>query len=104
MHVIGEDRSQRLDVIPAQYRVLVYAPPEIRLPRLPGCTGRVGPLRRLTDASLLIPTISLSHVAAALFNEEMCPGWWSAYFATTTWATSRSVGRPPSISRAGAGA
>ena len=31
-------------------------------------------------------------------------GEWSAYLATTTWATSRSVGRPPSISRAGAGA
>ena len=31
-------------------------------------------------------------------------GQWSAYLATTTWATSRSVGRPPSISRAGAAA
>src|SRR5437763_3948776 len=31
-------------------------------------------------------------------------GQWSAYFAMTTWATSRSVGRPPSISRGGAGA
>src|SRR5437763_14189325 len=31
-------------------------------------------------------------------------GQWYAYFAMTTWATSRSVGRPPSISRAGAGA
>ena len=29
-------------------------------------------------------------------------GQWSAYFATMTWATNRSVGRPPSISRAGA--
>ncbi len=28
----------------------------------------------------------------------------SAYFATSTWATIASVGRPPSISRAGAGA
>src|SRR3954468_5541253 len=31
-------------------------------------------------------------------------GQWSAYFATSTWATSRSVGRPPAISLAGAAA
>ena len=34
MHVIGEDRSQRLDMIPAQFRVIVTRRPEIRLPRL----------------------------------------------------------------------
>ena len=28
MHVIGEDRSQRLDVIPAQYRVIVTRRPK----------------------------------------------------------------------------
>jgi hypothetical protein len=40
MHVIGEDRSQRLDVIPAQYRVLVTRRPKyVRLPRLPGSSG-----------------------------------------------------------------
>ena len=32
MQVIGEDRSSRLDVIPAQYRVRDHPPPEIRLP------------------------------------------------------------------------
>ena len=30
MHVIGEDRSERLDVIPAQYRVLVSRGPIVR--------------------------------------------------------------------------
>jgi transposase len=28
MHVIGEDRSQRLDVIPAQYQVIVTRRPK----------------------------------------------------------------------------
>ena len=49
--------------------------PRIQALERSSCTGRVSPLRRLTDASLLIATISLSHSAAALFSKEMCPGW-----------------------------
>ena len=33
-HVIGEDVSERLDIIPAQFRVIVTPPPKICLPLL----------------------------------------------------------------------
>ena len=39
MHVIGEETSQRLDIIPAQYRVIVTHRPEVCLPGLRGGDG-----------------------------------------------------------------
>ena len=40
LHVIGEDVAERLDIVPAQFRVLVVRRPQVRLPRL---RGRGGP-------------------------------------------------------------
>ena len=34
LHRIGEDVSERLDIVPAQFRVLVVRRPEVRLPGL----------------------------------------------------------------------
>ena len=42
MHVIGEETSERLDVIPAQYRVIVTHRPEARLPGLREDRGSAG--------------------------------------------------------------
>ena len=41
MHVIGEESSQRLDKIPAQYQVIVTHRPKYALPGLRG-RGRPG--------------------------------------------------------------
>jgi hypothetical protein len=48
-HVIGEDRSQRLDVIPAQYQVIVTRRPKYACRKLPGSGGSsagAGPVDR----------------------------------------------------------
>ena len=61
-HVIGEDVSERLDIVPAQFRVIVTRRPEIRLPLLRGrdCPGP-GALRTLIPGGM--PTeATVAHV------------------------------------------
>ena len=48
LHKIGEDVSERLDVVPAHFRVLVDAPAKIRLSRLRG-RGHASPRAGASD-------------------------------------------------------
>jgi transposase len=67
---IGEDRSERIDVVPARYRVLVTIRPKYACPK-----GRAGVAQARTPAHLLEgswPTEAmLAHVAVAKHSEHM---------------------------------
>ncbi len=67
---IGEDRAHRLDVVPAQYRVLVTIRPRYACPK-----GRAGVAQASTPAHLIeggLPTEALiAHVMVAKFSEHM---------------------------------
>lgn len=67
---IGEDRSHRLDVVPAQYRVLVTIRPRYACPK-----GRAGVAQAPAPAHLIeggLPTEGLiAHVMVAKFSEHM---------------------------------
>jgi transposase len=71
MHVIGEDCSQRLDVIPAQYRVIVT-----RRPKHACRTCQEGVVQAPAPARLIeggLPTGQLSaHVVVAKYADH-CP-------------------------------
>jgi len=67
---IGEDRSERLDIIPARYQVIVTVRPRYACPR-----GRTGVLQAVAPAHLLEgswPTEALlAHIAVAKHSEHM---------------------------------
>lgn len=67
---IGEDRAHRLDVVPAQYRVLVTVRPRCACPR-----GRAGVVQAPAPAHLIeggLPTEALiAQVMVATFSEHM---------------------------------
>ncbi len=67
---IGEDRSHRLDAVPAQYRVLVTIRPRYACPK-----GRAGVTQAPAPAHLIeggLPTEALiAHVMVAKFSEHM---------------------------------
>ena len=67
---IGEDRSHRLDVVPAQYRVLVTIRPRYACPK-----GRAGVVQAPAPAHLIeggLPTEAMiAHVAVAKFSEHL---------------------------------
>ena len=67
---IGEDRSHRLDVVPARYRVLVTIRPRYACPR-----GRAGVVQAPAPAHLIeggLPTEALiAHVMVAKFSEHL---------------------------------
>lgn len=67
---IGEDRAHRLDVVPAQYRVLVTIRPRYACPK-----GRAGVVQVPAPAHLIeggLPTEALiAHVAVAKFSEHL---------------------------------
>lgn len=67
---IGEDRSERIDVVPAQYRVLVTIRPKYACPK-----GRAGVAQARAPAHLLEgswPTEAmLAHIAVAKHSEHM---------------------------------
>jgi transposase len=67
---IGEDRSERLDIIPARYQVIVTIRPRYACPR-----GRTGVLQAAAPAYLLEgswPTEALlAHIAVAKHSEHM---------------------------------
>ena len=67
---IGEDRSERLDIIPARYQVIVTVRPRYACPR-----GRTGVLQAAAPAHLLEgswPTEALlAHIAVAKHSEHM---------------------------------
>jgi len=67
---IGEDRSERIDVVPAQYRVIVTIRPKYACPK-----GRTGVVQAKAPAHLLEgswPTEAmLAHVAVAKHSEHM---------------------------------
>lgn len=67
---IGEDRAHRLDIVPAQLRVLVTIRPRYACPK-----GRAGVAQAPTPAHLIeggLPTEALiAHVMVAKFSEHM---------------------------------
>jgi transposase len=67
---IGEDRAHRLDVVPAQYRVLVTIRPRYACPK-----GRAGVVQAPAPAHLIeggLPTEALiAHVMVAKFSEHL---------------------------------
>ena len=71
MHVIGEDRSQRLDVIPAQYKVVVTRRPKYACRTCQGAVVQAPAPARLIEGGL--PTEQLvAHVVVAKYADH-CP-------------------------------
>ena len=71
MHVIGEDRSQRLDVIPAQYQVIVTRRPKYACRTCQGAVVQAPAPARLIEGGL--PTERLvAHVVVAKYADH-CP-------------------------------
>src|SRR6516162_1568804 len=71
MHVIGEDRSQRLDVIPAQYQVVVTRRPKYACRTCQGAVVQAPAPARLIEGGL--PTEQLvAHVVVAKYADH-CP-------------------------------
>jgi transposase len=71
MHVIGEDRSQRLDVIPAQYQVLVTRRPKYACRSCQGAVLQAPAPARLIEGGL--PTEQMvAHVVVAKYADH-CP-------------------------------
>src|SRR5271163_3052140 len=69
MHVIGEDRSQRLDVIPAQYRVLVTRRPKYACRRCQEAIVQAPAPARLIEGGL--PTERMvAHVLVAKYADH----------------------------------
>jgi len=71
MHVIGEDRSQRLDVVPAQYQVIVTRRPKYACRTCQGAIMQAPAPARLIEGGL--PTEQLvAHVVVAKYADH-CP-------------------------------
>jgi transposase len=71
MHVIGEDRSQRLDVIPAHYQVIVTRRPKYACRTCQGAVVQAPAPARLIEGGL--PTEQLvAHVVVAKYADH-CP-------------------------------
>ena len=71
MHVIGEDRSQRLDVIPAQYQVIVTRRPKYACRRCQEAVVQATAPARLIEGGL--PTEQMvAHVVVAKYADH-CP-------------------------------
>ena len=71
MHVIGEDRSQRLDVIPAQYQVIVTRRPKYACRRCQEAVVQAPAPARLIEGGL--PTEQMvAHVVVAKYADH-CP-------------------------------
>ena len=71
MHVIGEDRSQRLDVVPAQYQVIVTRRPKYACRSCQGAVVQSPAPARLIESGL--PTERLvAHVVVAKYADH-CP-------------------------------
>jgi transposase len=71
MHVIGEDRSERLDVVPAHFRVIVTRRPKYGCRACEGAVVQVAATSRLIEGGL--PTEGLvAHVLVAKYADH-CP-------------------------------
>jgi transposase len=70
MHVIGEEKSERLDVIPAQYRVLVTRRPKYACRACEGTIVQAPAPNRLIEGGL--PTEGLvAHIITAKFGDHL---------------------------------
>jgi transposase len=70
MHVIGEEKSERLDVIPAQYRVLVTRRPKYACRACEGTIVQAPAPNRLIEGGL--PTERLvAHIITAKFGDHL---------------------------------
>jgi len=73
MHVMGEDRSERLDVIPAQFKVIVTRRPKYACRACEGAVVQASAPARLIEAG--IPTETLvAHVLVAKYATVRCIG------------------------------
>jgi transposase len=69
MHVMGEDRSERLDVTPAQFKVVVTRRPKYGCRACEGAVVQVAAPARLIKAG--IPTETLvAHVLVAKYADH----------------------------------
>jgi len=71
MHVIGEDRSERLDVIPAQYRVIVTRRPKYACRKCAGTVVQAAAPARLIEGGL--PTEQLVADVVVHKYADHCP-------------------------------
>ncbi len=71
MHVIGEDRSQRLDVVPAQYRVIVTRRPKYACRACQGAVVQAPAPARLIEGGL--PTEQLVAQIVVAKYADHCP-------------------------------
>lgn len=70
MHVMGEDRSERLDVIPAQFKVIVTRRPKYACRACEGAVVQVPAPARLIEAG--IPTENLiAHVLVSKYADHL---------------------------------
>src|SRR4051795_6462851 len=70
MTVIGEDRSERLDVIPAQFRVIVTRRPKLACRACPGTVVQAPAPARLIEGG--IPTEAMvAHVLVARYADHL---------------------------------
>ena len=76
MHVIGEDRSPRLDVIPAQYQVIVTHRPKYACRTCQGAIVQAP--ARLIEGGLLTEHL-VAHVVVAKYADH-CPLYHQAQF------------------------
>jgi transposase len=91
MHVIGEDRSQRLDVIPAQYQVIVTRRPKYACRACQEAVVQAPAPARLIEGGL--PTERLvAHVVVAKYADH-CPLYRQAHRSWRGRAL-RSIGQP----------
>jgi len=76
MHVIGEDRSERLDVIPAQYQVIVTRRPKYACRSCAGAVVQAPAPPRLIEGGL--PTEQLVADVVVRKYADHCPLYWQA--------------------------
>ncbi len=70
LHVMGEDVSERLDIVPAQFRVIVTRRPKYALPRLRGGVVQAPAPPRLIEGD--IPTEdTVAHVLVAIYADHL---------------------------------
>ena len=102
MHVIGEDRSQRLDVVPAQYQVIVTRRPKYACRTCQAAVVQAPAPVRLIEGGL--PTERLvAHVVVAKYADH-CPLYRQAQImarqgtsinSSQRWPSCRTATPPP---------
>jgi transposase len=70
MHVMGEDRSERLDVIPAQFKVIVTRRPKYACRACEGAVVQAPAPGRLIESGIPTETL-IAHVLASKYADHL---------------------------------